>query len=563
MIFAFIPSALSETILIQYLSSRNLREREYYGQYVTESITSSVSLILDSINEISLSIISSDDIRKFLTLDVPTYHSDYLKFYGLAQSALRMLMIKESSVRDIYIESLEGNSIHLGIQSDASFSERETEMLHENSTGRSCWNYEKYQFTICRVIRNIYDVNQITGYMKFVVDPEIFYRLFNTSMIQNDFRFALISQNGEVLIHNIANEDRWLIDSTDFSKLVQSACNLRVPLSGNSGDFYLFPKQVVRDSIYLVCFGKNLSRFYSRLSMAIASLSCLFFVLVVFWLSLLHRKLFILPIERLGVLMEEIDSSDFTQRFDFKVHGELRYLVDRFNAMSDRLQYLYNEVYLGELRLKESEIQNLQKEINPHFLYNTLDSISWMINVGRTESAVRMIHMLSRLFRISLYRSSDGLIPIEKEIEHAMCFIELEKLRMDGKIHFTYDIQTGLDNIFVVKLVLQPLLENAVIHGIIPKNSHGDVSLAIYIQDNDLIYYVNDNGVGFNKKELSKLLESESDRSGDKGIGLYNINQRIKMKFGDEYGLTFHCPPTGGSIFMVRQPIIRRIDDTK
>ena len=236
------------------------------------------------------------------------------------------------------------------------------------------------------------------------------------------------------------------------------------------------------------------------------------FVLLFSIQTLVYNHFFIKPITVLGNLMKSIESEDFSVRFNMKVSEEIETLTGKFNLMSSKLQYLYDEVYRKSLKLKEAEIKNLQSEINPHFLYNILDSICWMIELRQTENAVQMVRNLSSLFRLSLYRTSDGLILLKDELEHAKCYVGIQQLRF-VKIKFHLDIQQGLENTYVMKLVLQPILENAIIHGLALVGA-GEIILAVYQQDNDIIYYIYDSGVGVDLDKVRKSCGEKTYRQG-------------------------------------------------
>ena len=230
--------------------------------------------------------------------------------------------------------------------------------------------------------------------------------------------------------------------------------------------------------------------------------------------------------------------------------------------MAVKLDYLYQINYKKELQLRDTNLLILQSEINPHFLYNVLDSIRWMIELGEKQAASGMVQKLSEMFRLTLSSSEKSQIHLGKELEHLEKYIALEKYRFGDKIRFAINIQENLNDPLTVKFILQPLVENAIVHGIAEKKGHGNVVISIYVSEQTLIYDIRDDGCGADPERISEILNQKLKKENSlEGFALGNIQARLQMRYGEKYGITYKKREEGGSIFTVKQPLIYRKEE--
>ena len=204
---------------------------------------------------------------------------------------------------------------------------------------------------------------------------------------------------------------------------------------------------------------------------------------------------------------------------------------------------------------RKREFDTLQSQINPHFLYNTLDIIVWMIENEQKQEAVEVVTALARFFRISLSRGK-SIITVRDELEHARNYLMIQKMRFKNK--FTYVIDAGEDvmELASLKLMLQPLVENAIYHGMEFMDGDGRIEVTVRREGDDLRFEVRDNGLGMTKEQADSLLGDEpyvSSRRGS-GIGVKNVNERIRLYFGGDYGLFIRSEPDEGTQVEIRLP---------
>ena len=271
--------------------------------------------------------------------------------------------------------------------------------------------------------------------------------------------------------------------------------------------------------------------------------------------SWLLSRLLDRPLRGLASAMEsfEADADHFTYR---PVGGtrEVRELSDSFGHMVLRIQQLMSTVREEEVNLRKTELKALQAQINPHFLYNTLDSIAWMCEQGRNADAVKMVHALARLFRISISKGHE-LIPISKEIEHAESYLQIQKYRYKNQFTYQFDVDPDCLDYYCNKITLQPIIENAINHGLDLLVDEGVILVQVRQDGEDIVFSVQDNGVGMSSEQIDSILRhGPKDRTG---IGIKNVNDRLKIYFGKQYGLHITSELDVGTCVEIRMPKIQ------
>jgi len=276
-------------------------------------------------------------------------------------------------------------------------------------------------------------------------------------------------------------------------------------------------------------------------------------LLAAFFVGFFSSKLISNPANELAGAMREFEKQ--AENFEFcKVNGtrEITSLSDSFGHMVVQIQNLMEQVRTEQISLRKTELNALQAQINPHFLYNTLDSIAWMCEEGRTQEAIRMVNALARLFRISISHGHE-LITIEKECQHAESYLQIQKYRYKNKFTYRFEVEPGCREYLCNKITLQPIIENAIYHGL-DMSDEGEIRIGVKSQGDDILMYVEDNGVGMEKERCEEILHKESDNKA--GIGIKNVNDRIKIYFGERYGLTILSEPDVGTRVEIQMPKI-------
>ena len=277
-------------------------------------------------------------------------------------------------------------------------------------------------------------------------------------------------------------------------------------------------------------------------TMAISGVMILAVVItLIVTLLLLNRILtgVVKPLKKLEKYMVQVNPDNMDQRMEILTDDEIGHLSMKFNQMMDRIRNLKEQVIEEQEDKRKYELQALQAQINPHFLYNTLDSIIWMAETN-DSNIVAMTEALAKLFRISLNKGNEE-ISLERELEHVKNYLIIQRMRYADKFTYEISVDPGVERCRTIKLILQPIVENCIYHGIKKKRGTGKITIRAYRREQNLIIEVSDDGCGMPKEICRKILsdEIESENISGSGIGVKNVNERIQLRFGKKYGLSY------------------------
>ena len=239
--------------------------------------------------------------------------------------------------------------------------------------------------------------------------------------------------------------------------------------------------------------------------------------------------------------MKQYSKGNFETKINLSGKDEITELGNVLNIMATKITELINSVIEKEQQSKFLELQTLVYQINPHFLYNTLDSINMLARKNSDLQVANMVTNLSRLFRLSLNRGMD-MITVREEIAHVTYYLKIQKFRFEDQLDWHVDVSEDILDIPIMKFIMQPIVENAIYHGIKSKNKYGFIAIRCERKENNLVLVVEDTGKGMDKDTLEKLNQRMNDKIREnretRGYGIWNVNQRIKMFYGEQYGIT-------------------------
>ena len=274
------------------------------------------------------------------------------------------------------------------------------------------------------------------------------------------------------------------------------------------------------------------------------------------------------PIKELSKVTEQVAKGDFSTRAKVESQDEVAVLADSVNGMTESLEALVSKIKEDERKMRKADLRLLQEQINPHFLYNTLDTIVWLIEGNDSDKAVNMVMSLSEFFRLVLSKGKE-YITIQEEELHIKSYLEIQQVRYRDILDYEIDIAPELYQYKILKLTLQPLVENSLYHGIKYKRAKGKIWIMGEMKRGELpekdqiLLCVQDNGVGMDEEELNRLREeiSKPCKETEKGFGLANVNERIRMNFGMEYGMTIESEKGGGTKVSIVIPAVKLYED--
>ena len=279
-------------------------------------------------------------------------------------------------------------------------------------------------------------------------------------------------------------------------------------------------------------------------------------VLAIFLMIFVNQYVAVRITDPLKKLEKSIQGIEMKQQPVVYIGGspEIQHLGLTIRFMVEELQELTDKMVKEQEEKRKNELDALQSQINPHFLYNTLDSIMWMIESERYEDAVSMVQALGRLLRISLSRGKN-VISVGDELQHARSYLAIQKYRYKNKFTSYFEVEPDIQQYKTIKLVIQPLIENAIYYGMEYMDGEGEIHIRAYTRERDLYLEVEDNGPGMPEEQVEHLLTGgEKARQKGSGIGLKNVNQRIQLYFGTQYGLEIESEPDEGTVVRIHIP---------
>lgn len=267
------------------------------------------------------------------------------------------------------------------------------------------------------------------------------------------------------------------------------------------------------------------------------------------------------PIRHLCNAAKRAGQGDFETRTHEERIDEIAVLSTSFNQMVEEIGKLVEDIRVEELNLRAAELRLLQEQINPHFLYNTLDNIIWLAESKETEQVVGMVSALSDFFRTTLSKGKD-FISVRDEETHINSYLQIQQFRYRDILTYEIDMDEEVYDCEILKLTLQPLVENALYHGIKGKRGLGHIQVTGCIRDGLLEFQVQDNGIGMKEERLNevrRIITGEAENTKEKGgFGLFNVNERIRLKYGREYGLRIESTYGKGTCIWVTVPAVKK-----
>lgn len=279
------------------------------------------------------------------------------------------------------------------------------------------------------------------------------------------------------------------------------------------------------------------------------------FLIIAVLLSIILSLRISRPIKHLESSMKEVEKGNFDIQVDIQSSNEIGHLSNRFNRMTTEIKELVIQNMKEQELKRKSELQVLQAQVNPHFLYNTLDSIIWMAETGKSKEVILMTASLAKLFRLSISKGQE-FISIFNEIEHIKNYLTIQKMRYKSKLDFEINVDKSILPCKVIKIILQPLVENAIYHGIRNNAGKGHIQITGIRKENRILLQVIDNGIGMSPEEIHNIYQKDRTSVQGSGIGVQNVNQRIKLHFGEPYGLHFESELGKGTTVNIWLPVI-------
>lgn len=495
-----------------------------------------------------------NNLYKYLI--TPSDHENFADITTQAATILNSSPYVFGGNRGVVIQKKDGNQIDT--HSNYLTSGHITEQQIEEATrlnGKCYWEYTTNkstpQFSITRLMKSKTNLQVPLGYIRVSISSlELRNKIQNSMLDKNSYYFIMDSADNILLSTNSNQNYDTVLNQYNFAALQQLAENRLNTVWDNQcfiSAYKIENTPYLIGSIHVSGMLNSTKNTLTNILTVTALLTAFFFAL----LALIFSNRIVRPIQELSHKMDSISNENFSVRVDVRGHDEIAMLATQFNKMSERLEYLYRQVYMQEIELKQSQLLALQSQINPHFLYNTMDTIYWMSKTGDTEGIGHIVSNMSSLLRLTFTPNGNNTGTLAEELEHLNHYVAIQQIRYGDSVNFELHYKEEFQQENVLRFLLQPLVENALVHGLkdCPEET---IIVKIYRKDQCLIYRVMNTGTPLDLQLIPALLDSP--KTEQKGFALKNIDRRLKLKYGDEYGLKYMIEGTY-NIFEIQQPI--------
>ncbi|MBR5816470.1 MAG: sensor histidine kinase, partial [Anaerotignum sp.] len=328
--------------------------------------------------------------------------------------------------------------------------------------------------------------------------------------------------------------------------------------TGDDGEYYIKTVGYTGWKIVGVVQNEGISLNNFKSGLLIAFL-VLFFLSVIAIVNMHLSKRLSAPMKRLEEAVNKIEAGDLDTHIEPSGFYEVWHLGRAISDMQANLKQLMDDIVAEHEAKRRSELMVLQNQINPHFLYNTLDIIVWMIENEKREEAVDVVTALARFFRISLSNGKTA-ISVMDEVEHVRNYLMIQEMRYKNKFTYTFDVEDGLEKYGTIKLILQPVVENCIYHAMEFMDGDGEIRITVKKDGETILFSVMDNGCGMTEDIVERIMAGEKVSKGKGGVGLQNVQERLQLVFGNEYGMTISSEPDEGTEVLIRIPAVSWVE---
>ncbi|PAD75825.1 two-component sensor histidine kinase [Paenibacillus campinasensis] len=396
-------------------------------------------------------------------------------------------------------------------------------------------------FSIARELRS-FDTGRSLGYIVIDIDPVSVRKLLQQAETSAHEMMYIVDGQGQAVIRRDDSQPVLELGALSGQGVLQGSgkgnekrlvAYVTSEVTGWTTISAVPIKELMKDSLIV------------RNSIALAMLVCIGLAIAV---SVIVAYRITRPLRKLSRLMRKVEQGELLVQFPVHSEDEVGRLGHAFNMMVSKLSKLGYLLYETEIREKDAQIAALQSQINPHFLYNTLGSISMLAEVAGNREIVTMSNNLGRLLRYSLSNRKER-VTLRDELIHVGGYMSIQKIRYEERIHYTQQVPDESLDLLVIPLMIQPIVENAINHGIDKGIGSGRIELRAVVDANTLTIIVEDDGIGLTKEELDSLRERmlhSKELGGQSGNGLLNVHRRIVLHYGEAYGLTLESMPYQG-----------------
>ena len=557
--------AIVTVISMNYTRTSVFDNSSLYTQTIIQQMNQNIDSYIDYMENISYLVSSNEDVQSYLFGDEPDPESrvrilNQFKTILDSRSDILNLGIIGENGRMLINDALRLTNPDLDIH---------TQQWYTNALNDSASSYlssshvqhiisgeRPWVITLSRGIRNKASEvgNQKEGVFFIDLNYSAISELCNQSMVGNQGYAFILDAEGNIVYHPQQQQLYNELQTENISLIMGTDQDTVLFGKGSSEKLYSISRSGKTGWTVVNCVRVEELLRKSNKAQSLYVLVAMGLMIVALFFSRFISRSITQPIQQLCDSMERVQEGDFSvSDIVVESQNEIGSLTKSFNVMTHRIQDLMEQNIREQEAKRKSELKALQSQIYPHFLYNTLDSIIWMAEGKKNEEVVLMTASLARLLRQSI-SNEDEVVSIGQEVEYARGYLTIQKMRYKDKMEFQIEVDPSILHIPLIKLVLQPVIENAIYHGLKYKESKGLLLVKGFMKNDNAVLQVIDNGVGMDEETLAHIYERHKVNYQSNGVGVYNVQKRLQLYYGNEYGITYESKKGEGTTATITIP---------
>lgn len=556
-------------ISVRYTNSAIYENSVIYTQTIIRQLNQNIDSYITYMDNIASVIAKSQDAYQLLYQQIGEDEATKEGHRKRLLEQFNTILKSREDIRNIGIVQKDGvmliNSGYQAINPDLDLSTQEWYTNAVDNYNQYCLTSSHVQhvikgqrpwvITLSREIHNFYGTGNSDGVVFIDLNYNAIIDLCDQNSIGDKGYVFILDQDGNIVYHPSQQQLYNELQTENIDTVMNADSDIVVTREGDDEKIYTLSHSETTGWTIVGCVNMAELLKDSKEANNIYVMTAIVLVAIAMILSSFIARSITLPIQKLRDSMKKVQEGDF-KAADVVIpsQNEIGSLTTSFNAMTHRIEELMEENVKEQEQKRKIELKALQSQINPHFLYNTLDSIIWMAEGKKYEDVVLMTASLARLLRQSI-SNEDETVLIGQEIQYVKSYLTIQKMRYKDKLEFEINVDPFINSVHIVKLVLQPIVENAIYHGLKYKESKGLLTVTGYQKNQNAVIEITDDGVGMDEETLNHIFEKHKVNYRSNGVGVYNVQKRLCMYYGKEYGLHYESEPGHGTTVTVTIPM--------
>lgn len=532
---------------------KNVMHEQTYNNLT--SINNELTLLFNDYENIIKELERDEIIKEVLSKKIKleeNYNDVYEKIYNSMESQKEKpplhimdlsgeILISTNSIQTTYKAGIKNN---WGIFRKALESEYDTIIYPQKLT------YPKGKNSLISMTRKVYDSdNNCLGYIMIDIYRDIITDVFKPYISTIPLEIVMVDEYLYTILDMQNPQMEGKFQNADYLDAIKKNEFKSIFSKMENSYTTVFYKDSVSGITTIASVPSNMFNQLNNVIRIIIIIGCIISLIICCLISILLAKHISNPINELAHLMSKVEKGDFNVRSNFNRKDEIGTLGLYFNHMVVKLKEFLDKSIERQNKLRKTEIRMLQAQINPHFLYNTLDVIKWSAKLGKKDEVTSVVTNLAKILRNSI-DSIDEFVTVEKSVEFIRSYLSIQRIKYNDKFNIAINIDSNILDYKIPRLILQPFIENAIVHGISNIDELGLITIIGEKSENNIIFYIIDNGVGMTEDEI-KLIPTKTT---EKHIGIYNVDKRIKLYYGETYGIEIESEKFKGTKIIIKIP---------